>query len=168
MRRFILLGALLALAMTVCAAGDGAAGSAESTAGSGVVTVTLQLGATTVRSGATLAGRLTITSGSRKPIRYLSCGSFIQILLRNHDHQLTPGWLLCSEPPTIPAGTSSYPVSVAASYNEYTPSSAQAPQPACPRSGGMPGLPPGVCQATTYLIAPVPVPPPITVTVTAS
>ncbi|HYK68888.1 MAG TPA: hypothetical protein VEV45_13140 [Streptosporangiaceae bacterium] len=166
MRRLVLPALLLALAISV-GAGDDAAGAAASTAGNGAVQVTLQLAATTVTSGSVLSGRLTIVNGSHKPIRYVTCGSFIQILLRNHDHLLSPGWLLCSAPLTLPTGTSSYPVSVVAAYNECAPTGAWGTHVACLRSGGMPPLPPGVYQATTYLVPAVPVPPPITITVTA-
>jgi hypothetical protein len=170
MKRVIVTAVLLVLALAVFAA-DGALGTAASVATSAAgVRVTLQLDATSVRAGSTITGRVTITNNTGRPITYVTCGQLFQILLRNRDSPLAPGWLLCSGSGTFPPGTSSYPVTVAATYNQCSPSGPWSRAlPACPASGGMPALPPGSYQATTYeLGSSVPVPPPIEVTVEPS
>lgn len=180
-RRFARIAALLSVAVMACAGcvipvpvhslpSAPASTPTRSVGSSAGLRVVLRLNATTVRAGSTIAGRLTITNGTRRPISFITCPPFFRVLLVSRSYQPSVPWPDCAARVTIPTGTSSYPTSVDASYigcTENGATGATSNDPACTPSGEMPALPAGLYAATLYLQAPriVPSPHPIPVLV---
>ena len=107
-----------------------------------------------------------IVENTGQPFHVSACTLF-QVALGNDTIKPNPIWPACLRDLTIPAGTSTYPVTVSASY----PSCVGEPPtfvgtPACLPDGSAP-LPAGEYQAILFQdTAFVPSPPPIPVTVT--
>lgn len=103
---------------------------------------------------------------SGRPLVTFGCGLF-QVLLTNQTYHPGPNWPTCLQKITIPSGDSTYQITVVASYGICGQSSASGTIPLCGPSG-MPGLPVGTYEATTYEDSQViPTPPSIPVRVDA-
>lgn len=132
----------------------------------GGVVARLELPVATLRSGASVAARITLCNNSGGVIRLLGCGSMYAALLVGTRHHPTASWPLCAQPITIPQSERTYTVHVGARYNECSPNGGQE-VPACLPDGSMPGLPPGSYAVTAMAVSDeVPIPAPIFVRVT--
>lgn len=132
----------------------------------GSIRASITLPSTTVRAGSSLRATITVENDSGKPIHVLGCGSVFRVLLVGGGHSPSPSWPLCAQDIVIPAGASTYPVTVAAAYQECSMDGGDG-MPACERDGSMPPLPSGRYHATTVSVSPdLPVPTSVSVTVT--
>ncbi|SES48915.1 hypothetical protein SAMN05216199_0245 [Pedococcus cremeus] len=132
----------------------------------GSVRAIITLPSTTVRGGSSLPATITVENDSGKPFHILGCGSVFSVLLVGEGHRPSPSWPLCAQDIIIPAGVSTYPVTVAAAYQECSMDGGNG-MPACERDGSMAPLPAGRYQATTVSVSPdLPVPARVPVTVT--
>ena len=94
-------------------------------------------------------------------------GTTFQVLLISSTYHPDVGWLACLQTLTIPAGRSSYPVTVDASYSACSPGRPRDGFKACLHGEQPPPLPPGVYRATLFQDGHlIPAPPAITVRVT--
>ena len=122
----------------------------------------------TLAAGASLSGHVVIENNTGRAIRAAGCGSLFQLELVGRDYHPTVGWLTCLQTLTIPKGRSSYPVSIAASYNRCISGRPHGTTKACLPEGGPPALPPGVYRAVLFQVRKlVPAPPAISVRVTS-
>jgi hypothetical protein len=111
-----------------------------------LVKSTLVLPSAVIRTGATLHATIEIDNRTGHAIHASGCGSPFQVLLTNMSHPGDPAWPLCLREFTIPTGHSSLKVVISASYNSCGAGSGT---PRC-TSQGLPALPLGRYQATTY------------------
>jgi hypothetical protein len=126
------------------------------------LTSTLILPSEIIRVGATLHATIAIDNRTGHAIQVGGCGSPFQVLLTNGTHPGNPAWPLCLREFTIPTGHSSFKAVISARYNSCGAGSGT---PRCP-SKGLPALPQGRYQATTYESGhtiPVPAPRPVRV-----
>ena len=124
----------------------------------------LHLDATKVKTGGRIAGWITVENSTGRPLVTFGCGLFA-VLLTNQTYHPEPNWASCLQKITILTGDSTYPVTVTASYEMCAQGSSSVTIPACGPSG-IPGLPAGMYQATTYEDSQVvPTPPTIPVEV---
>jgi len=122
----------------------------------------LELSATTVTSGGTIRGQITVDNGTGRPIPANGCALFA-VELNSNTYHPEPNWTACLDPISIPTGVSHYPITINASYDGCYPNGPVGTIPACSASG----LPPGLYRATIYQgTQVVPPPSPIAVTVT--
>ncbi|HWC34026.1 MAG TPA: hypothetical protein VG650_04270 [Mycobacteriales bacterium] len=127
------------------------------TSGPGL-SATLRLPTTVMRAGSRLAGRITITNDTGKPLHVSGCRGLFQVLLTSRTYHPLPLWLDCLQTFTIPTGRWSQRVQVDAAYNQCDQGRATAGVPKCAPSG-TPALPPGqyvarVFEQTTLLPRP--------------
>lgn len=140
--------------------------TSRTTRSAGRVVARLELPALTLRSGGSLAARITVVNDSGAEIQVMGCGSMYAVLLTGPRHHPTASWPLCAQQIIIPMGESTYPVHVAARYNECSAHGGHG-MPACLADGSMPGIPPGTYEVTTVGVSDeVPVPAPVSVQVT--
>lgn len=126
----------------------------------------ITLPSTTMRGGSSLPATITVENDSGKPIHILGCGSVFSVVLVGEGHRPSPSWPLCAQDIIVPAGESTYPVTVAAAYQQCSTDGGNG-MPACEQDGSMPPLPAGRYQATTVSVSPdLPVPARVPVTVT--
>jgi len=128
------------------------------------VTVTLRLPSHVMESGTTMHARIIVENRTGHPIHTTGCGGIFAVVLTNRNIDNGPGWPLCLESITFPAGLSTTKVTIDATYQGCgfpgAPRCTTHPQ-------GPPPLPPGRYQATTFEsnhALPVPRPQPILVT----
>jgi len=141
-------------------------GSSPASSPTRTVTARLTLPATSLRSGESLRGRITVENNLGREIRFLGCGFVFSVLPVGDGYHPAPAWPRCLQELTIPTGTTTYPVTVAGTYDRCA-KVAQGDTPACLPDGKMPGLPPGQYAVTTFsLSSDVPLPAPVMVTVT--
>ena len=113
-----------------------------------------------------MVAHVVVENDSGHALSVTGCGSLFQIVLGNGTVRQDPAWPACAQPLTVPAGRSTYPVTVSATYSGCTQASGSGPMPACV-DGGLPPLPPGRYQATLAQnpkVAPAPAPSTIQVT----
>jgi hypothetical protein len=156
-----LLAIILALAASACASPSAFARwraplSAE-----------VELPMTTMAAGSSMSGRVVVENGTGYAIRSTSCGSPFQVALGTDQIQPIVAWDLCLGRFTLPAGESSWPVTVDATYGGCADESADDTFPRCMGDGNVPPLPPGVYRVELFQSQRVvPAPPPITIRVT--
>lgn len=133
----------------------------------GSVKAHLTLPSTTVRSGETLTGQVTIENNTGRTIRVGVCGPLYQVLLIGGDNSESAIWRSCLRWISIPRGQSTYTVGVMATYKSCSElAHAGVPRP-CRDDGSPPPLPPGEYHATTFASDEgAPLPAPVSVTVT--
>jgi hypothetical protein len=130
------------------------------------VTASITVPTTTVRAGASLSATITVENNSGRPIQVLGCGPVYGVLLVGRGHHPSASWPLCAQQITLPAGRSTYLVTVAATYHECSMNGSRGTHP-CARDGSLPALSAGSYEATTVSASPdLPVPAPVPVTVT--
>jgi hypothetical protein len=120
-------------------------------------------------AGSTMSGRVVVDNLTGVALHGTGCGSLFAVALGNDQVQQTISRLDCLQDFTIPTGTSSYPVTVYATYlfcSEGPPPTAAPP---CLPGSQMPPLPPGHYRATLdQQSTVVPAPPAISVRVSAA
>jgi hypothetical protein len=95
------------------------------------------------------------------------CGGLFQVALGNETIQPVVSWLKCLQAFDIATGSTSYPVTVDASYLECVSGRAQGLVEQCQPNGRPPALPAGAYRAVLYQTGHlVPTPPPLAVQVT--
>lgn len=167
---FLALTALLG-AVAGCSGGSRLSSGATSTSGPGSssttvakqVSATLLLDSQTIKAGGVLSGRVEVKNNTGQPLTASGCGGIFAVLLTSSTYHPTPIWPTCLEKITIPAGSSTYAVTVETRYNMCGGSGGVPP---C-TSGGPPPLPPGDYAATTFesgTVVPLPSPVPVRVT----
>lgn len=137
------------------------------TPAAGSLTASLTLSGTTVRTGGSLTGIITVDNRTGHEIQVEGCAGLYAVRLRNPGVESNPpAWPACLEPSTIPVGRSTYPVRVTATP-DFCAGRGSGPG-KCPPEGQMPKLPYGDYEATTYAADPtVPLPAPVPVSVTS-
>lgn len=156
------LSGLAVIACVMLPAGCGHAngstsGSATSGQSPGIV-VHLSLPRLAVPAGNSMSGRITVDDRSGHALNFVGCGSMFQLLPGGphyHPQAIQPD---CAEQMRIPVGTSSYRVTVNATYDKCYPTS-KGGAPKCDANGVLPPLPVGRYQVRTIAANPaVPVP----------
>lgn len=130
-------------------------------------TAAFHLSADTMAAGSTIAGTVQVYNNSAEPIERTTCGSYFVALLESEVATQTLFRPACLQSFVIPSGSSSYPVTVKATYLTCNNGEASDVVPACLPDGTMPALPPGIYEARVDQGAdPIEVSGPLTVTVT--
>ncbi len=118
-------------------------------------------------AGSSMPGRVVIENSTGRAIHASGCLTLFQVALTSNNYQPAVYWFTCLQEFTIPAGQSSYPVTVEASYSQCSQGRPRRAIRACLPNGRPPPLPPGDYHARLFQASNlVPVPPPITVRVT--
>ncbi len=118
-------------------------------------------------AGSSMPGRVVVENNTGRAIRVSGCWRLFQVALASSKYQPAVAWPTCSQTFTIPAGESSYPVTVKASYSQCSPGRPQGAVRACLPDRQPPPLPLGDYHAMLFQVGNlVPVPPAITVRVT--
>ena len=97
-----------------------------------------------------MPGRVVIDNNTGHPIQASGCLFLFQVALTSTTYHPAVAWFLCLQAFTIPAGESSYPVTVQASYNQCSQGRAHRGIRACLPNGRPPPLPPGACHARLF------------------
>jgi hypothetical protein len=151
MRRTLFALSVMALATAGCASRDAASPSPERSTGVGQrearLSARIVLPSTRVAAGAMLPGRVVVENSSGRPLHVSGCGSPFAVVLRNDEIRPVVAWPTCLEQITIPAGTSSWPVTVAATYSGCGRGNKRVPP--C-EDGLVPPLPVGKYQAVLF------------------
>jgi len=114
-----------------------------------------------------MPARVVVDNNTGHAIHVPGCLTLFQVALTSNTYRPTVDWLLCLQRFTIPVGTSSYRVTVEASYSQCAQGRPRRGQRACLPDGRMPPLPAGAYHATLFQTGHlVLAPPPITVCVT--
>lgn len=130
----------------------------------------LELASTTVPAGAEVPGQVVVNNDTGHPIDAVGCGALFGVGLSSDTIDARPMSLGCAQPFVIPAGESTWLVSLRATYSSCANDDTISliPIPDClPDRTGMPPLPPG--RYTAHVSGPsggVPTPAPVEVTVT--
>jgi hypothetical protein len=132
------------------------------------ISTRLVLPSTTLVAGSAMSASVAVDNNTGHALpASSSCGTPFEVALGNAAIKPNVGFNACLQQLTIPVGTSSYPVTVRASYPGCGP--AGSGQPVCLPTGA-PSLPLGSYEATVFESLGnrvVPIPPPIAVTVIA-
>lgn len=140
--------------------------TAPPVAPAGPISVTFTLNSRTVAAGGSLTGIVTVTNGG-SPAPITKCGVVFVLYLEGDGAEQQVILPACAEPFEIPSGTSTYAVSLVATYSTCTNSTPTPDTPPCADGGTPPGLPAGEYRARIGGPGVVGRPPsPITVTVT--
>jgi hypothetical protein len=134
------------------------------------VSLRIALSSPTMASGSTMAASVIVDNPG--PDRHVGgCYAIFQIVLGNDAIPAEPGpWPLCLRDITIPAGTSTWPLTVSAHYLTCTGDvPATSGSPSCLPDLTPPPFPPGEYQAVLFALVDIgPAPAPVPVTVTSS
>ena len=118
---------------------------------------------TTIHSGSSISGHVIVQNNTGDPLHVVDCLSPFAVALGNDKIQARIAFPTCAQPLTIPAGRSSWPVTVRAIYFSCGGESSSPP---CVH-GHIPGLPPGHYRAKLFQSPHIaPAPPSILVRVT--
>lgn len=118
-------------------------------------------------AGSSMPGRVVVENHTGRALRVSGCWRLFQVALASSRYQPAVAWPTCAQAFTIPAGESSYPATVQASYSQCSPGRPQGAVRACLPNRRPPPLPPGDYHAMLFQVGNlVPVPPAITVRVT--
>jgi hypothetical protein len=104
----------------------------------------------TMTAGSAIKGRLVVTNNTGRAIHALGCGTLFQVALTSNTYHPDVAWPLCLQHLTIPAGVTSYRITVNATYLSCGQSQSASTTPACPPGGGMPPLPAGKYRAKLF------------------
>jgi hypothetical protein len=125
------------------------------------------LPATTMTAGSSMTGHVLVDNTTGHAIHVAGCGSLFQILLTSGNYRPAVAWPSCLQWLTIPAGKTSYRVTLSASYSQCSQGGRQDGLIACPPGPRMPPLPAGTYHARLFQSSPLArLPPTITVVVT--
>jgi hypothetical protein len=132
------------------------------------ITARVVLPSSTILAGSSMSGSVVVENNSGHALHVFGCGGIFAVTLNNAEGgQGSPAWTLCRMDITIPLGSTTYPVTIQATFLMCS----TAPSPTmstCLADGVPPSLPPGVYQATlAQSTTVVSTPPPIAVTVVA-
>lgn len=131
------------------------------------VSARVVLPARAMAAGSSMSAHVVISNNSGRAIHTGGCLSLFQVALVSTSYHPQPAWPLCLQSFTIRPGQSSYPVTVAASYDQCSQGRPKDTIKACRPGGHPPPLPPGTYRAVLFQSRHlVPVPPAITVRVT--
>lgn len=163
--------ALLALVAAVAGcASHGAAPAADphTTASAAPVSVRVVLPSRTMTAGSQMSGRVVVDNTTGHAIHTGGCGSVFQVALTSRTYHPKVAWTTCLQLFTIPAGNSSYPVTVRATYLACSEGHPGGGLKACLPGMKPPPLPPGTYHAKLFvqgkLFAPAPPAIPVHVT----
>lgn len=116
-----------------------------------------------------MAGRVVVDNRTGHAIHVTGCLGLFSVALSSGSYQPDVASASCAETLTVPAGISSYPVTVQASYLACNVGGPQGGFKACLPGSKLPPLPPGKYHATLFQDSQVvPEPPAIPVRVTPS
>jgi hypothetical protein len=97
-----------------------------------------------------MSGHVLIENNTGRAIDAYGCLTLFQVLLVGGSYHPPVAWLGCLRPLSIPAGQSSYPVTVAATYLQCSQGRPSNGIKACLPGGHPPPLPPGTYQAVLF------------------
>jgi hypothetical protein len=106
--------------------------------------------ARTMTAGSSMAGHVVIENNTGHAIHAFGCLTLFQVALVSGTYHPAIAWLDCLQPFTIPAGHSTYPVSVAASYSQCSQGRPSSAMKVCLPDGHPPPLPAGVYRAVLF------------------
>jgi hypothetical protein len=101
-------------------------------------------------AGSSIKGRLVVTNNTGAAIHAWGCGTLFQVALTSRTYHPDVAWPTCLQRLTIPAGVTSYRVTVSATYLSCSESQSPGTTRACPPGGGMPPLPAGKYRAKLF------------------
>lgn len=170
-RSGVLLLAFIA-AVAGCANGHSAprpAASPHTTASAAPVSVRVVLPSRTMTAGSQMTGRVVVDNNTGHAIHEHGCLSLFQVALTSSTYHPKVAWAACLQLLTIPAGTSSYPVKIVATYFACGQGNSRDGLKACLPDQKLPPLPPGHYNAKLFIQVKhlAPAPPAIPVRVTA-
>ena len=114
-----------------------------------------------------MSGRVVVENNTGRAIQVSGCGTLFQVALVSDTYHPVVAWTTCARGFTIPAGQSSYPTTVEASYLACSQGRPHGGLRACLPGNQPPPLLPGLYHAKLFQVGHlVPVPPAITVRVT--
>lgn len=129
------------------------------------ISARVELPAQTMKAGSTMTGHVVVENDTGVPVRGTQCHGYFEVVLTSRDVAPGGGFNTCAERITFPAGESTYPVTIRASYLGC----GGRDEPACLPNNEMPPLPTGDYRAKLFQIGDiVSIPPPITVRVLSS
>jgi hypothetical protein len=111
------------------------------------ISARIVLPSTTIAAGSSMSGKVVVTNDTGLALHGKGCGSPFQVVLRNDKIAPEVGRALCLQRITIPAGESTWPVTVFATYLSCDFDAASDQHPSCLRDGTVPPLPAGSYRA---------------------
>ena len=178
MRR-VAIGLVIPLLAAGCAAGGGTAALAGHQGqaswdpaapgpSSALLPARVVLSSQTMTAGSSMSGQVQVDNNTGHAIHVSGCQNLFQVLLTRGTYRPLAGWPLCLRRFTIPAGQTSYPITVSASYSQCAQGGPGHGLQTCLPGGRPPPLPPGDYHAMLEQSGDlVWVPPALTVRVTA-
>jgi hypothetical protein len=147
---------LLGLAVAGCASGSYASRQAPPTAprhSPALVSIQVKVPSGTMAAGSSMVAQVVVDNRTGRVIHVIGCLSIFQLALDGSSYHPDPAWAACAQKLTIGLGTSSYPVTLTASYLAC---GAGAGTPAClPGGDPMPPLPAGEYRAVLFQSSPI-------------
>src|SRR6266567_4659725 len=129
----------------------------------GPISARVVLPARTMTAGSSMSGHVVVENDTGRAIRASGCLTLFQVALAGSGYHPAIAWPACLQSFTIPAGQSSYPVTVAASYGQCSQGRPGDSVRACLPAGRPPALPPGIYRAVLFQVRRlIPVPRPVT------
>jgi hypothetical protein len=120
----------------------------------------------TIPAGSAVAGRVIVDNDTGRAVHVVGCGALFQVVLTSSSYHPVVVWPTCLQRFTIPAGKSSYRVTVQASRTQCSQGKPHGPLKRCLPGLRMPPLAPGRYQAKLFQTGhAVAVPPPTPVRV---
>jgi len=146
---------VIALALIAAGCGSGSQAAAHSLPGAvarpaKMMTARLVLPSRTLAAGSSMSGRLIVENNTGRAIRTWGCGTLFVVALTSSTYQPAIPWLACLQSFTIPAGRTTYRLTIAASYYQCPVRDPQGAIKACGPDGQMPPLPPGDYRAILF------------------
>jgi len=163
----ISLGLVLGFAAAGCSGGGTPAVSASALSRSAAsVSARLILPARTMTAGSRMSGQVVVENNTGRAIDAAGCLSLFQVALVGSSYDPPVAWFTCLQHFVIPAGRSSYRVTITASYGQCS-QDRHSKSVRCLPDGRPAPLPPGMYRAVLFQFRHlVPAPPPIAVRVT--
>jgi hypothetical protein len=134
---------LLVLLLAVAAAGCSSGGHATPQ-----LTARVVLPSRIMAGGSSMTGRVVVGNDTGRAIHVWGCQTLLQVALTSSRYRPTMAWLHCRQRFTIPAGRSSYRLTVVARYLQCSKSLGATR--ACLPDGRPPPLPPGHYRAMLF------------------
>lgn len=96
--------------------------------------------------------RVVVENNTGRAVHVAGCGTLFQVALTSKSYRPTVAWTTCVQTITIPAGQSSYRLTVRASYSECSQNARHDGLRACLPDGQPPPLPPGDYHAKLFQV----------------
>jgi hypothetical protein len=106
----------------------------------------------TMTAGSSMRVHVVVQNNTGHALRVPGCLTLFEVVLTSKTYRPAVAWLSCLQTITIPAGESSYPMTLQASYHACSQGPPQDGLQACLPDGGPPPLPPGDYHATLFQV----------------